>query len=258
MSSEATQTVGVYEFLAWLETNKKGVIMAFVAAVVVGFGIATYRWKSNQTEMAASDALLALKQPTPAAGETSPPVQASAYLKVASEYPGTAAGQRAILLAAGALFTEDKYTDAQGEFAKFVRERPSSPFAAEAAYGVAACLEAQGKQDDALAAYQNLSVRFPNSSVLEDAKLGVARIYQAKNQPSAAARVYDELIKSGSMSSTASEAFMLREALLAKYPDLAKTNSLSGLTANPSITIQTNGLKGLNALSSNSAPAVKQ
>lgn len=224
MSSEATQSVGLYEALAWLEANKKQISIALIAAVVVGFAIAGYRWKTEQKELAASDALLKLKTPL-GANETTPPSPASAFLQVAEQYPSTAAGERAHLLAAGALFMENNYTEAQAEFAKFVRERPQSPFAATAAYGVASCLEAAGKQDEALAAYQNLSVRYPNASILDDAKMAMARIYEAKKQPESAFRIYDELSKSAGMSTAAGESMRHKEELLTQFPNLAKTNA---------------------------------
>jgi predicted negative regulator of RcsB-dependent stress response len=231
MSSDTTQTAGLYEILAWLETNKKTVAVGFVAAVVVWFGVEVYQWRTDQVELSASDALLSLK--TPIGGDTNAPAPAADYLKVAAQYPSTAAGQRASLLAAGALFAEAKYTQAHDEFAKFLRERPQSPFAATAAYGVATCLEAEGKQDEALAAYQNLPVRFPGAGVLGDAKLAMARIYEAKKQPELALRAYDELTKSAAMmDSTASEAFMRRQDLLSQHPELAKTNAPANTLTN--------------------------
>ena len=226
MSSEATQTTTVYDVLAWLETNKKPLIIAFVVAVLIGFGIAVYRWKSDQTELAASDALLGLKAQL-GPGDVGTPTEAAAYLKVARDFPGTDAADRALLLAAGALFTEGKFTESKAQFSAFVHDRPQSPFAATAAYGEAVCVEALGKQDEALGDYQSLAVRFPNSSVLESAKLAAARILEAKNQPESALRIYDELSRSGGagMAGMSSEALARKQSLLAKHPELAKTNA---------------------------------
>jgi predicted negative regulator of RcsB-dependent stress response len=229
MSSEATQTMTVYDLLAWLEANKKGLIVGFVAAVVIGFGIAIYRYNVDQKELAASDALLKLKT---SFGSTDLTNQATAseYLKVAQEYPGTTAADRAILLAASALFTQGRYGDAQGEFSKFLRDRPQSPFAATAAYGVATSLEAQGKVDEALTAYQNLSVRFPNSSILEDAKMATARVYESKKQPEQALRIYDEILKAPGVGSAGAQAMTRKDDLLARFPELAKTNAPAATT----------------------------
>jgi len=46
MSSETTQSVGIYEFLAWLETNKRPLIIATVAVVVLVSAVSIYRWKA--------------------------------------------------------------------------------------------------------------------------------------------------------------------------------------------------------------------
>lgn len=227
MSSDVTQSARLYEVLAWLETNKKSLAIAFGVAVVVGFGIAAYRYSTHQNELAASDALLKLRA-SPDRSDSTPPAAPAAYLKVAEEYSGTGAGERALLLGASALFTENKYAEAQNEFARFLREQPQSPFAATAAYGIAAALEAQGKQDAALTEYLNLSVRYPNSTVLDEAKLAIARIQEAKGQPALALRAYDELLRLGTMSPASSEARSRRQALLTKHPELAKTNAPSG------------------------------
>ena len=251
MSSETTQTVGIYDVLAWLEANKKAVIICFSVVVVLWFGFEIYQWKSEQTELAASDALMDLTTPA-AVRDTATPPDPSAYLKVAQEYPSTTAGQRALLLAASSLFTEGKYTEAQTRFSQFLHDRPQGAFAATAAYGIATCLEAEGKRDDALAAYQNLSVRFPNSSVLEDAKLAMARIYEAKKQPEQALRLYDELAKPSSMGSVGSEAMTLRQDLLLQHPELAKTNAPTATATNLVNLAKTNASAG----ASNSVKAV--
>jgi TolA-binding protein len=146
-------------------------------------------------------------------------------LKIAEQFPNTSAGERALLLAGSALFAQGKYQEAQAQLNKFVQAKPQSSFAPTAAYGVAAALEAQNKPDEALAAYQNLSVRYPSSSVLDDAKLAIARIQEAKNQPELALATYEEMLKPGGMGSATAEAVARKTALLAKHPELAKTNA---------------------------------
>src|ERR1043166_362650 len=107
MSSETTQTVGVYDVLAWIEANKKSLLIAFVAVVVVGFGIAIYRYNTDQKELAASDALLKIKPINTGAGsDTQTYPEPSAYLAVVQQYPGTTAAERAHLLAATAYFND--------------------------------------------------------------------------------------------------------------------------------------------------------
>lgn len=241
MSSEATPSTGIYELLAWLETNKKTLIIAFLVAVVLGFGIAIYRYSAERKELAASDALLKLKTPLDAT-ESSPPPAGSAYIKVAEEFPGTPAAERAQLLAGTAFFSNNQYAEAQDQFNKFLRQYPQSSFAATAAYGIAAALEAQGKQDEALAAYQNLSVRYPNATVLDDAKLATARIFEAKNQPQQAFRVYEEFLKPGAVSSASTEARSRRQALLVQHPEFAQTNAPAAAMTVPAAVTLTNAV----------------
>src|SRR5688572_25598411 len=100
----------VYDLLAWLEVNKKKVAIVALVLVVIGFGIATVRYMNDQKELNASGALLALKPMlTPA---TNVPVATpTELLKVAQDYSGTSAAERARLLAATGMFTEGRYAD---------------------------------------------------------------------------------------------------------------------------------------------------
>lgn len=234
MSSETIGSTGFYELLAWLEENKKRLAIGFVVAVIVGFAVAAYRWKTQQTEVAASDALLEVRTPL-MAGEKPRPPSASAYLKVVGDYPGTEAAERALLLAAGALFAEGKYAEAQTQFSRFLDEQARHPLAADAAYGKAAALEAQGKLDEALAAYQGWLTQFPKAAPADGVKLAIARIYEIKQQPASALKVYEEISGTNSPSATSTEAARRKEHLLGKFPELARTNApaASVTNANP-------------------------
>jgi tetratricopeptide (TPR) repeat protein len=145
-------------------------------------------------------------------------------LKVAEQFPGTHAAERAQFFAAAALFTDGKYADAEREFTRFSNEHSDSPWAAEAAYGVATALEAQNKLPEAQAAYQNVSAAYANSTVADDAKLGLARIYQLQKQPAQALRIYNELVapRPGAQPGEVGNqrAFLAREALLRANPSL--------------------------------------
>lgn len=221
MSSETTGSTGVYEFLAWFEVNKKKVAWGFVALVIVGVVAAYFRWRNQNVELQANQALLQLR-PTPSGqgAETQP--SAESFSKVAASFPSTEAAERALLLSAGTLFTEGKYAEAQAQFERFLEKHADHPLAPNAAYGRAAALEAQGKQDEALAAYQNLLTRYPRSFLTDRTKLSVARIYEAKNQPEQALKQYDELIDPQGARASASEALAMKEALLKRHPELVK------------------------------------
>jgi TolA-binding protein len=245
---------GFIGFLAWFEDNKKGVLIGAVALLVVGFGIYIYNYTSEQKEAAASAALIAL-HPSVNGSTNEPPVPASAFLKIAEEHRGTAAAERAILLAAGANFTEGKYADAQTQFDRLLKENPSSKWAADAAYGVAASLESQGKRDEALTAYQRVVTAYPSSAVVGEARLALARVYEAKSQPAEALKQYDDLTRGGMISMRAQDAMMRRSQLLKKHPELDKpaTNAIPAM-APINLPSATNKSQALTTATTNMAP----
>jgi tetratricopeptide (TPR) repeat protein len=230
----AHRQADVYDLLAWLEVNRTKVLVAAVALVAVGFAIATVRYMREEKELNASGQLLALRvslnQPTNAA-----PVQASALLKVAKDFSGTSAAERARLLAATAFFTEGKYADAEREFSAFAKEFPNNPWTAAAAYGVASAQEAQNKPE-AVTTYQRVGSAYANSYVADDAKLALARIYETRQQPDQALRIYNELLlpRPGAQPGEAAhpEAFARKEALLRKHPEL-NTNAAPARASTP-------------------------
>lgn len=239
MSSETTGSTGFYELLAWLEQNKKQLAIAFVVAVVVGFGIAVYRWQSHQTELAASDALLKLRPASGAAEKSSSPA-GTEFLKVVDQFPSTDAAGRALLLAAGTLFTENKYAEALVQFEKFFKEHGNHALVATAVYGKAASLEAQGKPDEALNAYQELVTKHPQSAVVTDARFGIARVYEAKKQPELALKTYEDMARTNIASAKGNEALIRKEQLLARYPQLVQTNAVAASPTNAPAPLSTN------------------
>ena len=224
MSSHATESTRLIEFLGWVEVNKKKLVIG-AALVAVGIGAwAIYQWNRNQAETEASAALFKVDKPG-ARSQTALEANAQAFLQVATAHPGTSAGARALLLAADALFRENKYTEAKAQFENFLRDDAEHPLAATAALGVAACLDAMDKTNEALTAYQDVASRFAGSAAVAQAKLGLARLYEAKNDPAQALRIYEELTRPNASSAWSSEAAMRREQLLSKHPELAKSNA---------------------------------
>jgi predicted negative regulator of RcsB-dependent stress response len=214
-----------FEVLAWIETHKRTLIWVGVGILAVVIVFVTYRWKVTRTEHVAGEALLKLRSSTAAAEPGEAAATAADYLKVAGDYPGTAAAERARLLAVGELFTTGKFAEAQAESEKLLRDHADSELAPSAAYGVAASLEAQGKNDEALAAYRNVAGRYPRSALIEESKLAMARIHEAKGQPELALKMYDEIAQPGTMGGASSQAMQRKTQLLAAHPELAKTNA---------------------------------
>jgi len=224
MSSQTTQSTRMIEFVAWAAVNKKK-LLACAAIIAVGIAAgAIYQSNRNRAEAEASAALLKVDKPG-VRPESAPEANAQAFLQVATAHPGTSAGERALLLAADALFRESKYAEAKTQFENFLRDYGENPLAPTAALGVAACWDALDKTNEALVAYQDVLSRFAGSAVVAQAKLGLARLYEAKNDPAQALKVYNELTRPNAPSAWSTEAAMRREQLLSKHPELARTNA---------------------------------
>jgi TolA-binding protein len=124
-------------------------------------------------------------------------------------------------MAAGNLFTENKFSEAQAQFEKFTREYHDSPLMGQALLGVAACLDAQAKTDAAIAAYKNLIDRHPSDIVVPQAKFALSRLYEAQNKPDMARDLLQDVERGNPYTSLGNEAGMRLEELIAKYPQLA-------------------------------------
>lgn len=221
MQSETeSNSLDLDQFLTWLYVNrvKVGIVTAIAAVVIAG--IALVSWKKKENEASANSALSALPS---LVGTTAKTEEASpeAFQKIADKYPQTGAGNRAALLAAGALFGEAKYAEAEKTFSKFLSENEESPLRAQAAVGVAASLEAQGKVSEAITKYQDVISKYPGENVVSPAKLTLARLLESQNKPDAALKLYEDLTRSQNpYDPWSAEAGERREALLQKFPNL--------------------------------------
>jgi tetratricopeptide (TPR) repeat protein len=231
MDSGATQSDKFYNFLAWLEVNKKQVAwgVAIVAvAGLIGFFVV---WNKNQHEELASAALSDAKPPLSSETATTPGL-AAAYLKVAETYPNTRAAERARLLGATALYTQGEYQRALDQFQQFLRDRPESPWTPQASLGVAVCLDSLNRTKEAMTKYDELIKRYPNASEAIRARMELGRLYEDEGKPDLALKQYEELVKSDRFSSQGSMAALRAEDLRNKYPALAMTNVLTVVKTN--------------------------
>jgi len=202
----------------WFETYKRQAGLVVGILVVAGLIIWFIVWHRETKQL---DAGAALSQV--AAGELqggSVRDDPEAYLNVARQYPDSMAGARAVLLAAGGLFDQNKYADAQAQFDRFVREYQGNPLMGEALFGIASCLDAQGKTDQAATAYKDLITRHPNESFVALAKFALARIYESQNKPEQARDYYQDVERAIPFTSLGNEAGVRLEELIAKNPKL--------------------------------------
>jgi tetratricopeptide (TPR) repeat protein len=162
------------------------------------------------------------------------------YAQVATDFPRTAAAERALLMAAAGLFRDGKFTESEAQFRRYVSEFPRGPFTAQAAFGIAASLDGQGKMDEAAAAYKDVIDHHPSDNTVMPASLALAGIYESKGKFAEARDLYEKVAREGASSfeqareyylrerfvrggvgSLGSEAVMRLEDLIAKHPELA-------------------------------------
>lgn len=220
MDSDTTQTVALFKLIAWADKNRQKIYVGVGAIVVVAAALAYVSANARARETAANKDLFDLQSLMGPTGAKTLPDPAG-YLKVAAEYPGTGAGERADLLAAGLLFGSGKYAEAQKQFDQFATAYPDSGFKPQAVFGSASALEAQNKTNEAITKYLEVARTYSTDPVADPARLALARIYETQNKPEEALKLYDIVTKPGAMSVWSSEAGGRREVLLQRNPKLA-------------------------------------
>ena len=221
MQSETTKESWNFDsFLEWLYLNRVRVGIGLGIVVILGVGVALAKWRKNQNETNANAAVFALPSPMTSARKKTDP-QTADFQKVGEQFAGTLAGERAELIAAGLLFTEGKYVEAQRQFSKFLEGHEDSPLRAQAAMGVAASLEAQGKNAEAIVKYQEAITRYSTENIVAPARLTLARLFEAQNKPEEALKLYGDLVRAGNpYDPWSAEAGERKEQLLQKHPNL--------------------------------------
>jgi predicted negative regulator of RcsB-dependent stress response len=208
-ASDAT-TIYLFKLWPWIETNKNKLI---VGAGIIAVAICVVYFLSSQREQKEIDAGKALTQTMVSSGAIQPDV----YLKIADEYPGTLAAQRALLQGATAFFAAGRFADAQAQFQKFLDTYPDNAFAAQATLGVAASLEAQGKLDLAAAAYQR-TVNTADTMTIGVAKFAIARIDEQQGKSTEALNFYTDVARANPEGTLGSEAALRVMELKSKLP----------------------------------------
>lgn len=234
MPSDATKDSWNFDSLIdWIYLNRIKVGVVSGVIVIVAIALAFSNWRKTQNEANANVALFTLPSPLAPAGKTST-ARPQDFQKIAADYPETRAGERAELIAAGILFSENKYAEAQMAFAKFLEKHKDSSLQAQAALGVAASLEAQNKTNEAVVKYQEWITKYPNAQTIAPTKLTLARLLDSQNKPAEALRLYEDLRRSNNpYDPWATEARERYEQLLRKFPNLKPKPVLSAPTNTP-------------------------
>jgi TolA-binding protein len=195
-----------YFFKLWPKIEANWIRIALGGGVIVAAAmlISYYSWQRDQKEITAGKALTQLLTSPVRRDAGSQP--ADLFLKIASDYEGTSAAQRAWVQGAAILFAAGRYADAQTQFQKFLDAHPDGFFAAQAALGVATCLDAQGKTDLAAGAYQRVISISADANAANSAKFAVAQIDERQGKLTDAVNLYEDIVRYNPESSLGSEA----------------------------------------------------
>jgi predicted negative regulator of RcsB-dependent stress response len=250
MDSAQTEAPSMIKLMAWVEVNKRRLVVAVgVAVVVIALAVVVVHYQLEK-EVRASEALSDVRASLNL-NVAPPPGLPEAYLKVAAEHAGTKAAERALALAGAAFYLEGQYAEAQKQFERLPREYPDSPWAPQAAVGVAACLDAQQKIPEAINKYEEVRKRYASDPISDEVKLSLGRLYDKQGKGEEAYKLYEDVMKSGMamQSGLAMEAGARSADLVKRFPDLIKPKMPVMPAAVPSL--GTNqaipGLKGTNA-----------
>jgi predicted negative regulator of RcsB-dependent stress response len=216
MEAQETTTLYFLKLWQWIEAHKTRLIAGAAVLVVVIFFISFHSYRSGQREIAAGRALTQLSV-TPGGAA------AAACLKIADEFPGTVAGQRALLQGAALLFEAGKYTEAAADFNKFLDANPRSVLASQAALGLATSLDVQGKP--ASTEFQAVINMSSDPAIVSAAKFALGRIKEAQGKLDEARTLFEDVARANPGSSLGYEAglhiLQLRDKMLPPTPSPA-------------------------------------
>jgi len=217
----------LFKLWPWIEANKVRLLWGsgIVIAVVGLISFRTHR--QAQAEMDAGVAVTQLMMSDPR--NTTLENQAGQFLKIAGQYRGTAAGQRALLQSAAMLFEGRKYADAQAQFQQFLGQYPDSTLTPQAGLGLAACLDAEGKTDAAVAAYQRVINSYSDVIASSFAKFRLAQIDEQLGKGTEALNLYEDVARSTRGTALGSQAGL--HALELKMQAPAPSNPATPATA---------------------------
>jgi TolA-binding protein len=223
---ELQDAPATYFFKLWpkIEANWIRIILGGSVIVVAAVLISFYSWQRDQKEITAGKALtqFMMSAPRNATGNQ----QADLFLKIAGDYQGTSAGQRAWLQGGTMLFAAGRYADAQTQFQKFLDAHPDSFFAAQAALGVATSLDAQGKMDLAASAYQRVINTSSDATAANSAKFALAQIDERQGKLADAMNLYEDIMRNTPPnSSLGSEAGLRAMELKMKLPSASPSTA---------------------------------
>jgi predicted negative regulator of RcsB-dependent stress response len=211
MQAQDATTLFLLKLWPWVEANRNRLIAGTVVVLIAIFVVWFVACQRDSKAVAAGQALT---QATLLGGAQ----LADAYAKVAAEYPGTIAGQRALLQSAATMFEAGNYRGAQAQFQKFLGAHPDSEFSGQALLGVATSLDAQNETNLAASAYQRVINNASSTAVVGAAKFGLGRIDEAQGRVNDALVLYQDVASAEPNDLLGHEAAMRLMELRRKQP----------------------------------------
>lgn len=207
-----------FDLLTWFELNRNRILIGVGAICAVVIALMVVRARRQAEDRSAAISLFNLVPPT-GPGETPAALDPQKLLQLTQQYSGTPSATQARLLAAGQLFTEGKFAEAQAQFAALDESQAEGPFQGIALLGVATSLDAQNKSTEAVAAYDRVISLFPNTGPAQQARIAKARLIQG-TQPAQALAALDDVLKNEYAFGYQEIAGAARSRLLAQHPEL--------------------------------------
>lgn len=112
-----------------------------------------------------------------------------------------------------ALFHQNRYSDAEERFHRFIELFPETNLADNALFWIGECRYARGEFNSALEAFSGTVERFPHSNKVSDALLKAGKCLESLGDPQQALTTYEEVVSRYPDSAAAAQAHDRLEAL---------------------------------------------
>lgn len=203
-----------FDFILWFDLNRKAILGGLAAILLIAVAALFWRWQRESRETEANHALIA-------ATGLGASVTSESLAKVADDYKGTAAAERARLMVGGKLFEEGKFKESLEQFERWESDYPNGVMGATASYGKAASFEALGRTNEALSSYQVVIGAFASDPLATAARLARGRLQEGLGQWATALQTYEDAGRTAG-AVWASSVAGARARLLAKHPELER------------------------------------
>jgi outer membrane protein assembly factor BamD (BamD/ComL family) len=177
--------------------DHKALVLGILAALVVAGGSAAgYAWYQQRQE---DDAQVLLGKAQAALQGQKPGTPGNAeeakkqFAELATRFPGTVAGQEALVRLGNLHYDGGKYDEAIGTYGKYLATYPHGVFRLLAGVGQAYAEEAKGDLSAAMKTLVDLLATVKDDPMAGEAYSDLARLYEQSKKPEDALRVYGQI-----------------------------------------------------------------